>query len=355
MMNLEVSHKPLKIEDAANQIVTLQPSSTREPYKTLHVGEELKPYFQLRRYFQSHPYAALNNYELKDVIFDAASTLLFREDSVVEDSRYLVPFPLFSDRRIDAELINLPKDETYAVGFNSGSANYYHWMTECLPAIFSSSLAQPKAIIIPRYASFQKRSLDLLGLNDCLFHPDRTRQYKIANLVVSNFLYGNFTYVRPPFAQQLYDKLSSSIPDDNSNDPLELIYISRADSNSRVMLNESELIQGLEKQGFKSISLSSLSLDDQIRVFRNAKIIVAPHGAGMANIAFCNKDCKVYELTPIHYINPCFVSLAQLAGLEYWIDAFQSLDGGDRHQRQWIANVDFVLRRVDTILAQSLL
>ena len=38
-----------------------------------------------------------------------------------------------------------------------------------------------------------------------------------------------------------------------------------------------------------------MSFEKQISVFNNSKIIVSPHGAGLANTIFCRKNTKILE------------------------------------------------------------
>ena len=81
------------------------------------------------------------------------------------------------------------------------------------------------------------------------------------------------------------------------------IYINRKDSvydskNIRKIINENEVIEYLEKKGFVSIVLSELSFKDQIKLFSYADFITGLHGAGYANIVFCNPNTKILELKP---------------------------------------------------------
>lgn len=97
----------------------------------------------------------------------------------------------------------------------------------------------------------------------------------------------------------------------------EKIYISRRDARKRRVLNEESLVEALDERGFESYSLSDLSFAEQVELFGNADQIVAPHGAGLANLVFAS-DCDVVEMFGTK-IRPTFFMLAKKKGLKYGI------------------------------------
>ncbi|HET9018269.1 MAG TPA: glycosyltransferase 61 family protein, partial [Acetobacteraceae bacterium] len=83
---------------------------------------------------------------------------------------------------------------------------------------------------------------------------------------------------------------------------------------------------------------------EQIRLFRNAGVVVGPHGGGLTSIAFCDPGTIVYELVPAQAPNPSFCNLAHSAGLHYWADRFGETAAGE-------ADIPTMLRRLDEIEA----
>lgn len=57
-----------------------------------------------------------------------------------------------------------------------------------------------------------------------------------------------------------------------------------------------ELKKILKKNGFDYIQLSKIDWYKQIYMFNNAKTIIGLHGAGLANLVFCRKNTKIYEI-----------------------------------------------------------
>ncbi len=110
----------------------------------------------------------------------------------------------------------------------------------------------------------------------------------------------------------------------------------------------------LLRYGIEPVVLSGLDLDEQIALFRDARLVIGAHGAGLANIVFCQPGALLYELLPSHYVNPCVAHLAQMREVHYWCDvhASDALPGVWRHHASWSADLDAVERRVAEIMAR---
>lgn len=81
--------------------------------------------------------------------------------------------------------------------------------------------------------------------------------------------------------------------------------------NMRQITNEEEFTGELEKMGFEIIALSDYCFKDKIEMFRNASMIVSPHGGALTFSLFAPHDCKIVEILPQHiqahnhYMNMC--------------------------------------------------
>ena len=76
------------------------------------------------------------------------------------------------------------------------------------------------------------------------------------------------------------------------------LYITRQNSNYRKILNEADVIALLKKHDFQIVNLSNYQIKDQIKLFSKADIIVSSTGSNLANIIFCKKGTKIYEIAP---------------------------------------------------------
>ncbi|MGA2233236.1 MAG: glycosyltransferase 61 family protein [Tepidisphaeraceae bacterium] len=95
------------------------------------------------------------------------------------------------------------------------------------------------------------------------------------------------------------------------------IYIVR--ENVRRVSNEAEVRDVLVRRGFEAVRCEKLSLAEQVRLFASADAVVAPHGAGLANITFCPRGTRVIELASPRFVETIFWYLATSCGHEYGI------------------------------------
>lgn len=92
------------------------------------------------------------------------------------------------------------------------------------------------------------------------------------------------------------------------------LYISRSRA-SRNLKNQLELIELLKEYNFEIYNPSEHS--ETFKDFAQASIIIGPHGAGLADIIFCQPGTKVLELIPSNHVYPYYYTAAQAAGLDY--------------------------------------
>lgn len=94
--------------------------------------------------------------------------------------------------------------------------------------------------------------------------------------------------------------------------------ISRSDACSRRIVNEDEIISLLSDFDFERVELSTLSFYQQVQLFRCAEIVIAPHGAGLANIIFSTQVILLEVHASGHEVRPDFYHLASAVGCKYF-------------------------------------
>jgi hypothetical protein len=95
------------------------------------------------------------------------------------------------------------------------------------------------------------------------------------------------------------------------------LFISRRKS-IRFTQDEKYISDFLLELGFKELLLEEYSVEEQAIFFRNAEIIVAFHGSGLANLVFCNSGItSVIEIFGPDYIVTDFWALANEINLDY--------------------------------------
>jgi len=94
-----------------------------------------------------------------------------------------------------------------------------------------------------------------------------------------------------------------------------LLYASRREQSNRRLLNEAEVEALLTQRGFRIIVPGEMRVPEQIAAFSRARVVVAPHGAGLANMVFAPPGATLVEITSraIHHMDE-FRMAAQAGG-----------------------------------------
>lgn len=93
------------------------------------------------------------------------------------------------------------------------------------------------------------------------------------------------------------------------------LYVPRR--HNRKVLNEPDLLNLLLAHGFIAIDTDALTLREQISYFQSARAIVAPHGAALTNVLFCEPGAHMLELFPREGGSVSFFAMSNAVGLRY--------------------------------------
>ncbi|NER07624.1 MAG: DUF563 domain-containing protein, partial [Okeania sp. SIO3C4] len=198
-----------------------------------------------------------------------------------------------------------------------GENNYFHWMFDVIAKIHvlqegGINLNDVDKFVVNYYQKqFQKDTLNALGISS-----EKIVESQLNPVVKAKSLIIVLSEMACSWGcEYIKDKL---LPKGEKIEDCEKIYISRKDALSRRVANEEQILEFLEKFGFRSFNLSSMSVSEQALLFASAKVIVGPHGAGFTNIVFCNPGTKFLELhTPIS-VRPWYHIISDRCGLEYY-------------------------------------
>ncbi|MEM7210380.1 MAG: glycosyltransferase family 61 protein [Pseudomonadota bacterium] len=110
-----------------------------------------------------------------------------------------------------------------------------------------------------------------------------------------------------------------------------VLCVSRRNSRVRHWINEDDLLGRLASTGVACIFAEEHSVAEQAEMFRSADIVIAQHGAGLANIMFCRPGTRVIEVTTRNHISRAwdFAKIGVARQLEYHVvvaDAVQDDD-----------------------------
>lgn len=209
----------------------------------------------------------------------------------------------------------------------SGNSNYYHWLFDLLPKIKLYSEIYKLNDLDYLYAfklkKFQLESLIPLGLEKIkIIDIKRDRHIEANEIICTDHPYyfnGYFEiesqnipswvvkWLRETFLQTA-KKFTCS----------DKIFIDRSSSSSHYHLkNDDEISNFLAKKGFIKYKIENLSFFEQIYLFMNAKFVIGAHGAGLANLAFCQKRTKVIEIIPKNRTISLYRKISEINNLDY--------------------------------------
>jgi capsular polysaccharide biosynthesis protein len=227
-------------------------------------------------------------------------------------------YSVFSERRLP-RLTAVPG--TVAAMAVQGGNVYWHWMVDLLPRfhLLQRSGLEPgdvdRFIVNPVRSRFQRESLEALGIpsgkiqetgNGLHLRADRVVATSIPDDAPNAWVYD---YLKEQFLKP--ERACATQGSD-------FLYLSRADAKTRGIVNEDQLVRELARFGFRSITLDGRSVSEQASLFSAAKVIVAPHGSALTNIAFCSPGTRVIEIFPPMRVNPLYWIVANQLGLDYY-------------------------------------
>ena len=196
----------------------------------------------------------------------------------------------------------------------AGNSNYWHWLFDVLPRFEiikeKFSIDEINYFLFPDLKEkFQEETIRMLDLP-----KTKTISSKVFRHFQSDYVIAvDHPYVLKNDPSTEIQNLPAWIikflrnnflkEKDNRKIFSDKFYIDRSDSKSnhrhlRKIINEDEVKDFLIKKGFSIITLSNLSFNQQVNLFSNASQIVGLHGAGFANLTFCNPKTFVLEIKP---------------------------------------------------------
>ncbi|CAM3316273.1 glycosyltransferase family 61 protein [Paracoccus nototheniae] len=191
-----------------------------------------------------------------------------------------------------------------------GTANYFHWMVECLPRLSLMDDAQLDAqvdrlilhfgqlpgFVMPSLQAFFPRLVDrtfvtgkplvrpdrLCFMTSGLRDPTREPETRISTSAI-RFL-GNLARGDRPGGQ--------------------VIFVSRANAGNRRLINEDQLIAYLAARFDLQVMIGDrLSVAEQRQVMAQARAVVGVHGAGLSNVVFAPQGARLIEITSGQYVS----------------------------------------------------
>ncbi|WP_158545213.1 glycosyltransferase family 61 protein [Bremerella cremea] len=312
------------------------PETTRTEFERLLFGHADYTVDEGRMIHMKSPYVFGRNvavitsegeYNLEDL-----GTLRFANASPPDAANYVGHLP--RPRKLSGSL--------GVLAFGACSGNYYHFLIDCLPKLRHLEMAGAR---IDRYYApfrydFNRQLFKLWGIPASRIVPARELSHVTAEDV---YVPQPLELPRPADMRYLFETMARQPWNQLDGKPQRRIYISRASARFRRVINEAEVVTTLARQGFQAVQLEGMPLVDQIKLFQQAAIIVAPHGAGLANMVFSPPGATVVEIGTVHRPLPFFQRLSAVCGhrFAWFVARSEKLSEGE-------ANLNVDVRQLET-------
>lgn len=260
---------------------------------------------------------------LSGVLYDPVCNLITTRSGapIIDTISTFLPLTLRAwTRRIN---IKPRKIDGLCTVFRSVHGNYYHTLIEDMSRLFL--LRQPiyrnmgtiKMLLPSEPTAFEQYLFDrYLPDNIQLEIVGRENYIEPDVLIAPSFLTQQSVTCLP---RAFVDDLLSNLVPRRPRNKRRRIFISRKPGKNgaiRVVNNEEALWQALRSEGFERYALEDMSFDEEIDLFYDAEIVVAAHGAGLANLIFSD-NIDVVELHASQIVVPYFYYMSVSLGHRY--------------------------------------
>ncbi len=263
-------------------------------------------------------------FELKEARFwgHYGGSIISADDKLISD---LSPDVLGLKNHTIFSKIKLPKCQRLngvvaVLSTAEAATNYWHWTFDLLPRIHLLEKAGFTPETVDFYlvnhsgSPYQMETLAELGIHpDQIIRTDKRTHFEIERMVISSLKPSQFHVTK-----WACDFLRALAPAPSTGDTRgRRLFISRENAGFRKLKNELETFEALQSYGFEKILCEKLSVRQQREIFSQAEFIVAPHGSGLTNLAYCRAGTKVAEIFSPSYVDIAFWTHASQSGLNH--------------------------------------
>lgn len=214
-------------------------------------------------------------------------------------------------------------------------SNYTHWLLDWFPRlhllkIAGADIARLTYIMPCELTRFQRETFAAVGVSEPqIIVAPYLRDGPLISIGTRKVVGCNTS--GPAFRHALhhgqswaYDFIRSSLVKVLPK-PHRKIILNRRE-NRRAVFDEGAALL-LRREGFDEVFTDGMSLSEQIEIFASSTHVIGIHGAGMANLAFCNPGTHVLEIFPESLATLAFWFVSKAGGLNYVCCVGEQIDG----------------------------
>lgn len=197
--------------------------------------------------------------------------------------------------QIDGEYILDSRYET--------DGNIAHILTAVAPRLLAAKKLCGKITLVLRSnaSNMSKNAYKLLGASIFCTDKDISGELILSDDYCPGAYEGYYTTL---FQDLVFEGFNPQTPDK--------VFISR--KGARNLINESEVEQILQAYGFKKYYFEDIPVSEQWSIARNAKVVVAMHGAALSSLVFNCNQVKLIELFHPGYVVDMYRHMANTMG-----------------------------------------
>jgi glycosyltransferase involved in cell wall biosynthesis len=221
---------------------------------------------------------------------------------------------------------------SFLIFYNGNLHNYYHWLIEGLLGLDLLSRAlglEPNVkIVLPKSVDISalfdhRESIRALGFGEYEVLEVEAGLIKISEAI---WVDSNLVQSMPAFVLKDFQQRVAGLHAGLRTPRNRRLLIARKGP-TRKIHNIEEVETILSRRDFETVYLEGMSVLDQILLFQSAEFVVGPHGAGLANLVFCEPGTKVIELMPRVEMRPFFWQISEKLGLVHGLQFCAPVEG----------------------------
>ncbi len=220
-----------------------------------------------------------------------------------------------------SDVMSCYEHETALVMHNEGGVTWGHFLLQNFPKVLVYLGLRPCGkIVVPREFADDKSNFSLMfnlfGIpKEQLIPVERRRTYKFRELVLLDFMWDFRTNFAHPASLDMLETAKAKIACAGNGE--NNFFARRARQNSRVIKNIDGVEACLAKYKIPARTLGKESVEDQVRAWKNAGLVVAVSGSDLANIVFGNSNTKILAISPDWVRDNFFYNLAIAKGMQW--------------------------------------
>ena len=243
---------------------------------------------------------------------------LSNEDGLWADEKSLTTAPCY--------------EGSYLIFYNGNLHNYYHWLVEgllCLDILSRAlglgsnlKIALPKSVEIAEVFD-HRESLQAVGLGGRDIVEVESNLIKVQEAI---WVHSDQVQFMPaPYLKDFQQRIATLYA--GKRGPRNRRLLVARNWSTRKFHNIEQLQALLSRYDFETVYLEGMSTVDQILLFQSAEFIIGAHGAGLANLLFCEPGTKVIELMPSVEMRPFFWLISQKLDLVHGLQFCDPVGG----------------------------